>query len=146
MFQERARSERKRPPGLRDHGQRALDPQAGDRDAFGALSQRFERAVYSIALRRLGNHAEAQELNGQVYQLWRRGRSQEALPLARRALQIFEKTLGTEHPDTALAFLNLGAQYVALSRFREAETAYKQATALWEKVLGIKRIGVRDSF
>ena len=34
--------------------------QAGDRLAFGQLVERYERAVYSTALRRLGNHAEAQ--------------------------------------------------------------------------------------
>ena len=32
--------------------------QEGDREAFGQLARRYERAVYSIALRRLGNHAE----------------------------------------------------------------------------------------
>ncbi len=35
--------------------------QAGDREAFGQLAQRYERAVYATALRRLGNHSEAQE-------------------------------------------------------------------------------------
>jgi RNA polymerase sigma-70 factor, ECF subfamily len=41
--------------------------QAGDRDAFGELVTRFEGMVYSIALRRLGNHAEAQELSQEVF-------------------------------------------------------------------------------
>jgi RNA polymerase sigma-70 factor (ECF subfamily) len=36
--------------------------QNGDRDAFGELCTRCERAVYAIALRRLGDHGEAQEL------------------------------------------------------------------------------------
>lgn len=40
--------------------------QAGDRDAFGELATRFEPMVYAIALRRLGNHAEAQELTQEV--------------------------------------------------------------------------------
>jgi RNA polymerase sigma-70 factor (ECF subfamily) len=40
--------------------------QAGDRDAFGELATRFEPMVYSIALRRLGNHSEAQELCQEV--------------------------------------------------------------------------------
>ena len=35
--------------------------QAGDRDAFGELATRFEPMVYAIAVRRLGNHSEAQE-------------------------------------------------------------------------------------
>src|ERR1700688_4561785 len=40
--------------------------QAGDRAAFGELARRFEGMVYAIALRRLGNHSEAQELCQEV--------------------------------------------------------------------------------
>jgi RNA polymerase sigma-70 factor (ECF subfamily) len=40
--------------------------QAGDREAFGELATRFEPMVYSIAIRRLGNHSEAQELCQEV--------------------------------------------------------------------------------
>ena len=41
--------------------------QAGDRDAFGRLVERFERAVFAIALRRLGNYTDAQELCQDVF-------------------------------------------------------------------------------
>jgi RNA polymerase sigma-70 factor (ECF subfamily) len=41
--------------------------QRGNREAFGELVERFERAVYGIALRRLRNHAEAQELAQEVF-------------------------------------------------------------------------------
>ena len=41
--------------------------QAGDREAFGRLAQRYERAVYATALRRLGNHSEAQEVAQEVF-------------------------------------------------------------------------------
>lgn len=43
-----------------------LAAQAGDREAFGELATRFEPMVYSIAIRRLGNHSEAQELCQEV--------------------------------------------------------------------------------
>jgi RNA polymerase sigma-70 factor (ECF subfamily) len=43
-----------------------LAAQEGDREAFGQLAQRYERAVYATALRRLGNHAEAQEVCQEV--------------------------------------------------------------------------------
>jgi RNA polymerase sigma-70 factor, ECF subfamily len=39
----------------------------GDRSAFGQLVERYSRAVYAIALRRLRNHAEAQELVQEVF-------------------------------------------------------------------------------
>jgi RNA polymerase sigma-70 factor (ECF subfamily) len=40
--------------------------QTGDREAFGELAKRFEGMVFAIALRRLGNHTEAQELAQEV--------------------------------------------------------------------------------
>lgn len=44
-----------------------LAAQDGHRQAFGELARRFERTVYATALRRLGNHAEAQELTQEVF-------------------------------------------------------------------------------
>lgn len=44
-----------------------LAAQDGDRSAFGRLCVRYERMVYSIALARLGNHAESQELCQEVF-------------------------------------------------------------------------------
>jgi RNA polymerase sigma-70 factor (ECF subfamily) len=43
------------------------DAQAGDRDAFGRLAERFEPTVRAIALRRLGNMGEAMELTQEVF-------------------------------------------------------------------------------
>lgn len=44
-----------------------LSAQEGDREAFGELARRYERAVYATALRRLNNHAEAQEVCQEVF-------------------------------------------------------------------------------
>jgi RNA polymerase sigma-70 factor (ECF subfamily) len=41
--------------------------QAGDRAAFGQLAVRYERSVQALALRTLGDHAEAQELAQEVF-------------------------------------------------------------------------------
>ena len=41
--------------------------QRGERDAFGTLFERFERHVMAIALRRLGDYGEAQELCQDVF-------------------------------------------------------------------------------
>jgi RNA polymerase sigma-70 factor (ECF subfamily) len=43
------------------------EAQAGSREAFGELFQRYERHVFAIALRRLGDYAEAQELTQDVF-------------------------------------------------------------------------------
>ena len=40
--------------------------QAGQNSAFGELASRFERMVYAICQRRLGNHIEAQEVTQEV--------------------------------------------------------------------------------
>jgi RNA polymerase sigma-70 factor (ECF subfamily) len=41
--------------------------QQGDRQAFDSLFARYQRAVFGVALRRLGNEAEAQELVQEVF-------------------------------------------------------------------------------
>ena len=41
--------------------------QAGDRAAFDALFTRYQRTVFAIVLRRLGNEAEAQEVCQEVF-------------------------------------------------------------------------------
>ena len=41
--------------------------QQGDREAFGQLFEQFQRTVYGVAFRRLGNHAEAQEVCQEVF-------------------------------------------------------------------------------
>ncbi len=41
--------------------------QHGDREAFGRLVDKYQRAVYATIFRRLGNHAETQELCQEVF-------------------------------------------------------------------------------
>jgi RNA polymerase sigma-70 factor (ECF subfamily) len=41
--------------------------QAGDRNAFGELFERYERHVFAVALRRMGDYTEAQELVQEVF-------------------------------------------------------------------------------
>lgn len=41
--------------------------QAGDQQAFGELVQRFEKPLFAAALRRVRNHAEAQDLVQEVF-------------------------------------------------------------------------------
>jgi len=41
--------------------------QQGDREAFGRLFEQFQRVVFGVAFRRLGDHAEAQEVCQEVF-------------------------------------------------------------------------------
>jgi tetratricopeptide (TPR) repeat protein len=53
-----------------------------------------------------------------------------------RALAISEKVLGSDHPDTAGNFNNLGVILQALGDYTGARSYLEQALAIWEQVLG----------
>jgi RNA polymerase sigma-70 factor (ECF subfamily) len=52
---------------LTETGRLVVAAQRGDRDAFAELCVMYQQRVYSIAMRRLGNDAEAQELAQEVF-------------------------------------------------------------------------------
>ena len=64
------------------------------------------------------------------------GRYEEAEPLYKKALEISEKVLGEEHPNTATSYNNLAGLYESQGRYEEAEPLYKKALGIREKVLG----------
>ncbi|MFC2032217.1 tetratricopeptide repeat protein, partial [Chloroflexota bacterium] len=64
------------------------------------------------------------------------GLYKEAEPLYKRALEIREKVLGPEHPDTATSLNNLAGLYNDQGLYKEAEPLYKRALEIREKVLG----------
>jgi tetratricopeptide (TPR) repeat protein len=57
-------------------------------------------------------------------------------PLYQRALAIWEKALGPEHPDVAMSLNNLAALYRNQGKYAEAEPLFQRAFAIWEKALG----------
>jgi tetratricopeptide (TPR) repeat protein len=63
-------------------------------------------------------------------------RNNEAEPLYLRALAIYEKTRGPEHPSTSTILNNLAILYKDQGRYREAEPLYERALAIDEKTLG----------
>src|SRR5438132_4897634 len=75
-----------------------LSAQDGDRAAFGELCVRYERMVYSIALARLGSHAEAQELCQEVF------------------MHALEKIDQLREPDCFGGWLRSMAQRMAINR------------------------------
>ena len=64
------------------------------------------------------------------------GRYSEAEPYYKRALAIWEKALGPEHPQVAQTLNNLAALYYTKGQYVEAEPLFKRALALVEKALG----------
>jgi CHAT domain-containing protein/Tfp pilus assembly protein PilF len=78
---------------------------------------------------------EAWRLNGQVGELYDRGRYDEAIPLAERSLLIFETKLGLSHPYVATALNQLGLLYQAKDDYARAEKAHRRALAIREQSL-----------
>jgi tetratricopeptide (TPR) repeat protein len=71
---------------------------------------------------------------GVLYQS--QGRYAEAEPLFQRSLQILEKQLGVDHPDTANSLNNLAALYRVQGRYAEAEPLYVRSLQIYEQQLG----------
>ena len=64
------------------------------------------------------------------------GAYDQALPLYRRALEIREKALGPEHPDTANSLNNLALLYQVMGAYEQALPLYQRALKIIEKSLG----------
>lgn len=77
--------------------------------------------------------AEAARLNSEVIKLFGLGKYDEALPPARRVVELREKLLGPDHPAVASALYNLGSLHAQRKEFDEAEKLYRRALAVAEK-------------
>jgi tetratricopeptide (TPR) repeat protein/predicted Ser/Thr protein kinase len=73
------------------------------------------------------------------------GKHEEARGHHERALVIWERALGPEHPNVAGCFLNLGNAAYNQGKFEEARSYYERALAIREKVLGPEHPGVAAS-
>jgi CHAT domain-containing protein/Tfp pilus assembly protein PilF len=79
---------------------------------------------------------EAQRLNDRILGAFQAGRYEEAIPLARQALELREKALGPDHPDVAQALNNLAALLHEKGDYEGAEPLCRRALAIREKALG----------
>ena len=87
----------------------------------------------------------ALELNQQAIQLSNQGKYRKAIAIAQRSLVIYEKVLGTEHPDIATSLNNLAGLYYAQGNYPAAEPLYKSSLAIREKALGAEHPSVANS-
>jgi TonB family protein len=86
--------------------------------------------------------AEADKLSMEVVKLFNEGKYNEALPLAKRAVELKEKALGKEALALADTLNNLGALYMAKTDYRNADSAYKRSLAIYEKANGAEHISL----
>jgi tetratricopeptide (TPR) repeat protein len=73
---------------------------------------------------------EATALNNLAYLLWTTNRLAEAEPLLARAVTIYEKSLGENHPSVAAALNNLAQLQMATNRLAEAERLVRRALVI----------------
>ena len=76
------------------------------------------------------------ELNRRVQELQRGGKHAEAIPLAQRAAELYEKDLGPAHPYTATALTTLAELYRANGEHARAEPLFVRVLATREAALG----------
>src|SRR5258708_22534489 len=76
--------------------------------------------------------SESEHLRKTIVDLYEHGKYDEALPLAKRVLEL-ERGLGPERPEFAVALANLAELYFALKKDGEAENLFQQAAAIYEK-------------
>jgi tetratricopeptide (TPR) repeat protein len=81
-----------------------------------------------------GNEWDA--LNQEVLELYRAGQYDRALVVAKKALDIAEKSTYPNHPSVATSLNNLAELYRAQGQYAQAEPLYKRALAIREKALG----------
>jgi TonB family protein len=88
--------------------------------------------------------AEASRLSEQVVSLHNQGKFDEALPLAKRALEIREKQLGSEHQLVGYALKNVASLHFAMKHYDEAAKLYQRTLLVFEKVFGPNDIRTAD--
>jgi TonB family protein len=91
---------------------------------------------------------EATNLSVQVVQYYKEGKFDEALPLAKRAVELREKALGREHVLVGDALANLASVYIGKQKFGDAESSFERVLDIYAKVYGAenpKLCGILDN-
>ena len=105
---------------------------------FGIIAALISAFVATIA----PNTACAQRredpiaLHKKASELENSGKYTEAVPYARRALEIEERRSGPNHLNVAILLNRLAILYDDLARYTDAEQMYKRSLAIREKVRG----------
>lgn len=73
------------------------------------------------------------------------GKYVEAEELYKKVLQIREKVLGEEHPDTAASYNNLALLYKAQEKYSEALFYYLKAYKICVYKLGLNHLSIQIS-
>jgi CHAT domain-containing protein/lipopolysaccharide biosynthesis regulator YciM len=99
---------------------------------------RYEIQVAEIRVATENDRAlfEARKINAEFLKLYSAGKYDEALPLAERELEIYERLLGSEHLYIARALNNRATIYHQKNDYVTAEPLYQRALTITEKIRG----------
>ncbi|HKS08658.1 MAG TPA: tetratricopeptide repeat protein [Pyrinomonadaceae bacterium] len=88
------------------------------------------------AVKELPELQEATALTESVVKLYNQGKYDEALPLAKRALEIREKLLPRIDPRISSSLTNLGELYLAQKDYKPARETFQRLLQIQEEVFG----------
>ena len=80
--------------------------------------------------------AKRSSLYKQVTELYQAEKFGEAIPIAQEFLELSEKALGPDHPDTAQALNNLAELHRSMGDYAKAEPLFQRALQIRQKALG----------
>lgn len=80
---------------------------------------------------------EADQLDKQMTQLYKEGKFDKALVLAKRVAEIREKALGVDHPSVATSLYNVAILLLAKGKYDDAAQFLQRVIEIKEKSLGV---------
>jgi tetratricopeptide (TPR) repeat protein len=83
-----------------------------------------------------GTGSDWETLNQEVMELYRAGKYDRAIVVAKKALEVAEKRVGPNHPDVATSLHSLASLYYNQGQYAQAETLYRRALTIRENALG----------
>jgi len=81
----------------------------------------------------------------EVIGLYRAGKYERAVEVAKKALEVAEKNVGLRHPDVAISLNYLALLYKAQGQYAQAEPLCKRSLAILEETLGPNHPAVAES-
>lgn len=88
---------------------------------------------------------EWETLAKEAEELYRTGKYERAVVVAKTALEVAEKNAGPNHPDVATSLNTLASLYQVQGQYAEAEPLFKRSLAIMEKALGPDHPNVAQS-
>ena len=79
-----------------------------------------------------------EKLNSQIATHFKKREYATAIPVAKQALDVAEKTFGKNHPYVSASLNNLALLYMAQNNYKEAEPLYERSLKIVENVGGKK--------